>query len=535
MRIAAKIIALTVATASIAGLALGVYFIQEGRRVSEQRIQQLEQSLRADYDRRARLEVETAASMLAAIAERQQKGEIRAEEAKRLGADLLRGLRYDKEGYFWADTVDGLNVVHATQPSLEGKIRIDAVDQRGTPYMRDIIRVGTSGGGYSDYWFPKKGGTVPLPKRAYSLLVPSFGWVIGTGNYVDDVDAVVAAERAAATADIRQRTQVLLVVVIVCLVVTVAVWANFGYRISRPILAITASLDHLASYDFREDTSIKPFESARDETGAMAVALGTMREAVASLVATLQHSVEVVKQVSGQLNATAQDVSHGSSEQAASVEELTSTMEELALGAAQAAKDAKKASDRAAGVAEEVRVGTGAAAEATTAMRDIAGRIGMVEDLAYQTNLLALNAAIEAARAGVHGRGFAVVAAEVRKLAERSGEGAKEIRAISDRSVGIAERAEALLARVAPEVERSARKLQAFANAALEQDHAVQQINRALEELSQVVQRQATAAEEMSATSEVLSSQAGALDERARAFVLDGLGHDRTGEAVTKH
>jgi len=521
MRIAAKIISFTVATASIAGIALGTFLIMEGRRTSEQRIQQLERNQRTDYDRRARFEVETAASMLKAIAERQQKGEIQADEAKRLGADLLRNLRYDVEGYFWADTVDGLNVVHATQPNLEGKNRIDAVDQKGIPYMRNIIQAGVSGGGYSDYWFPKKGGSIALPKRAYSLLVPSFGWVIGTGNYVDDIDAAVAAERAAAEVDIRQRTQVLLVVIALCLVVTVAVWATIGHRIARPIVAITASLERLARYDFREDPTLRPFEGAQDEAGAMTRALGVMREAVASLAATIQRSVEVVSQVSAQVNDTAQEVSQGSSEQAASVEELTASMEELAGAAGRAAEDAKKASERASGVAEEVRVGTSAAAETSAAMRGIAERIEMVEDLAYQTNLLALNAAIEAARAGVHGRGFAVVAAEVQKLAERSGEGAKEIRAISDRSVGIAAHAEGLLKRVAPEVTRSARKLQAFADAATEQDHTVRQINRALEELSHVVQRHATAAEEMSATSGVLSSQAAALDGSAGSFVLD--------------
>ena len=370
MRITAKIISLSLASAALVGLALGAYLIVDGRRAADQRIEQLERRLRADFDRNARLEVETAAAMLAGIAERQQKGELEAGEAKRLGADLLRGLRYDGEGYFWADTVEGVNVVLPGQ-NIEGKSRIDAVDKKGTPYIRNILKAGISGGGYSDYWFPRKGGTVALPKRAYSLLAAPFGWVVGTGNYIDDIDAAVAKERAVAEADAQRRLQVVISVIGAALVVAAGLSIAFGRRISRPILGITASLERLARYDFRADASIEQLEAAQDETGAMSRTLSTMRGAVATLGAAIQHSAEVVKQVSGQLGATAQDVSHGSSEQAASVEEISASMQEIAARAGRSADEARKAGERAAGVSAEVKEGSGAAAETTEARAEI--------------------------------------------------------------------------------------------------------------------------------------------------------------------
>jgi methyl-accepting chemotaxis protein len=136
----------------------------------------------SDQDMLVKSEVETALSMLQAIYIKHQKGEMTLEEAKKLGADLLRELRYGNEGYFWADTAEGINVVHIRK-GMEGRNRIEDKDSKGTFYIREFLLKAKAGGGYANYWFPKKGQTAEQPKRAYVALFEPFGWVVGTGYY----------------------------------------------------------------------------------------------------------------------------------------------------------------------------------------------------------------------------------------------------------------------------------------------------------------------------------------------------------------
>jgi methyl-accepting chemotaxis protein len=128
-------------------------------------------------------EVETAVSMLEAIYTKHQKGEISLEKAKKLGADLLRDLRYGTDGYFWADTTEGVNVVLYGRKDVEGRNRLEDRDPRGTYYVKEFLSKGKAGGGYVDYWFPKLGQTKAQPKRSYVLLFKPFGWVVGSGYY----------------------------------------------------------------------------------------------------------------------------------------------------------------------------------------------------------------------------------------------------------------------------------------------------------------------------------------------------------------
>lgn len=128
-------------------------------------------------------EVETAVSMLQAIFTKHQQGEMTIEQAKNLGADLLRELRYGTEGYFWADTTEGVNVVLYGRKDVEGRNRLEDKDEHGRFYVKEFMAKSKAGGGYAEYWFPKKGHTKAQPKRSYVLLFKPFGWVVGTGYY----------------------------------------------------------------------------------------------------------------------------------------------------------------------------------------------------------------------------------------------------------------------------------------------------------------------------------------------------------------
>jgi len=137
----------------------------------------------SSQDKLIKNQVETAISMLQAIFVKHQAGEMSLEHAKKLGADLLRELRYGTEGYFWADTEKGVNVVLYGRKDVEGKNRLEAKDEHGTFYIKELIAAGKNGGGYVEYWFTKKGKDIAEAKRSYVLLFEPFGWVVGTGYY----------------------------------------------------------------------------------------------------------------------------------------------------------------------------------------------------------------------------------------------------------------------------------------------------------------------------------------------------------------
>ena len=185
--------ALLVALATISGIAVYRMHLLSDAALSSQK-----KALLGDYDALIKGQVQTAVSLLAILDARAVKGEITLDDAKKQGADLLRELRYQQEGYFWADTIDGVNIVLLGKP-IEGKNRIELQDNHGKFLIKEIIQKGrTDGGGFTDYWFPKAGKDTPLPKRSYSLEFKPWGWVVGTGNYVDDINVIVAEQQKTA-------------------------------------------------------------------------------------------------------------------------------------------------------------------------------------------------------------------------------------------------------------------------------------------------------------------------------------------------
>jgi methyl-accepting chemotaxis protein len=258
----------------------------------------------------------------------------------------------------------------------------------------------------------------------------------------------------------------------------------------------------------------------KDEVGILAQALRDMVAKLREIVTEVQSASDNVASGSEELSASAEQLSQGATEQAASVEEVSSSMEEMGSNIRQNADNASQTEKIALKAALDAEAGGQAVVQAVGAMKNIAEKISIVEEIARQTNLLALNAAIEAARAGEHGKGFAVVAAEVRKLAERSGTAAAEISELSSSTVSVADQAGQMLTKLVPDIQRTAELVQEISAASNEQNAGAEQINKALQQLDQVIQQNASASEEMASTSEELSSQAEQLQSSISFFHL---------------
>ncbi len=278
------------------------------------------------------------------------------------------------------------------------------------------------------------------------------------------------------------------------------------------------------------DLTLKIATRAGDDSSLL-FAMRNMVERLAQVVGDVRASAGELSGAADQMSSTAQVLSRGTGEQAASVEETTGSLEEMSASIAQNAGNGRLTEQMATKGAREAEESGRAVKETVQAMKSIAERISIVEEIAYQTNLLALNAAIEAARAGEQGRGFAVVASEVRKLAERSQKAAAEIGGLAASSVEVAEGSERLIAELVPAIRKTADLVQEVTAASQEQAAGVAQINKAMSQVDQVTQRNATAAEEMSSTAEEMAAQARSLQQVVGFFAVGA--EDRAARAPT--
>jgi methyl-accepting chemotaxis protein len=256
--------------------------------------------------------------------------------------------------------------------------------------------------------------------------------------------------------------------------------------------------------------------------GKLKESANTTAENLTRVLDEVREAANSLTEAANQASATAQSLSQAASEQAQGVEETSAQMTTMSSSVTQNSNNAKVTDGMATKASKEAVDGRNAVAQTVTAMKQIANKIIIVDDIAYQTNLLALNAAIEAARAGEHGKGFAVVAAEVRKLAERSQGAAKEISELAAASVSTAERAGKLLDEIVPSIQKTSELVQEIAASSREQSESVVQIEGAMGQLSKATQQNASASEELAATSEELTGQAQQLQTSVAYFNIGG-------------
>ena len=453
-KLATRILSLTLMNTIVILLLLGILSIISITKTQNTALATMETEMRDSFDTLISTQVQNAESVLTHYNEKAVKGEISLDEAKKQAAANLRTMHYGEDGYFWADTTNGVNVVLLGNET-EGTNRLESQDSYGNYYMKDIINHGMEdGGGYSDYYFPKKGTTEPLPKRSYSLKFAPFDWVIGTGNYTNDIDEVIAAERASMTEATNEKIIALVIASAIIGTLFTIIAIVVGKRIAKPIEETAKVIKQVSTGDFTVDINSK-YTKRKDEIGLIANSLedmilnirnmiqnvmtestntGTVISKVYDSIGILQNQINDVANTTEQLSAGMEETAASSEEMNATVQEINNAAESIAIKAQDGAKTAEEINDRAKKLKSEVVVSQ---ANAMNMLNEVKGKLenainqsksvsqitslsDVILEITSQTNLLALNAAIEAARAGESGKGFAVVAEEIRKLADDS-------------------------------------------------------------------------------------------------------------------
>jgi methyl-accepting chemotaxis protein len=431
----------------------------------------------------------------------------------------IEKIRVGKTGYVYVLDASGRYLV-SQNGARDGELIIDATDAAGHHFIREIIdkALKLKPGEVAEERYPWKNSSDPEPRIKIARIgyVARAGWIVGVGSYLDEF---MAAPEAIEKIGSRSSLLIAIVIGIVALLVIIAALLFSGY-FSDQIVVSARCMIRLSQGDLARD--IAELEVVRrDEIGSLLTAMRDMVVKLSDTVSGVRDSARQVAEGSNQLAATAVALSEGATNQAASSEEVSSSMEELAAGVKQTADNASLTT----GIAEENAVqaenSRASVGKAVAAMRAIAEKIGIIDEIARQTNMLAINAAIEAARAGESGKGFAVVASEVRRLAERSREAAEEIQRYSQDSVDLALNVDECFDTLVPGIARTASLVGEISASSREQSIGIDQVNLALSQLDQIVQRNAAASEQLSAMAEELSGQGQAMLDSVSFFKIE--------------
>ncbi|WP_420477009.1 methyl-accepting chemotaxis protein [Noviherbaspirillum sp. ST9] len=460
------------------------------------------------------------------------KGVMSEDDAKRNAMATIKAFRYGDGEYFWINDMQPKMVMHPIKPDLDGKDLSQNKDPKGKLlFMEFVDTVKKSESGFVFYMWPMPGSDVDVEKVSYVKGFAPWGWVVGSGVYLDKINSMVV-----------KRSFSFLIFAFITMGVLLVICYFVSRSITRPMGHAIRVAQSVAAGDLSTQIEVRN----RNETGQLMQALKDMNASLSRTVEQVRTGAHTIAAASGQVAAGNFDLSSRTDMQARALADTASTMKHLTDTVDQNADSARQANQLAASASEVAIKGGSVVTQVIETMgsindssKKIVDIIGVIDGIAFQTNILALNAAVEAARAGEQGKGFAVVATEVRNLAQRSSAAAKEIKALIGDSVEkvdigsrLVDQAGATMDEIVASVKRVTDIMGEITAASREQSTGIDQVNRAIAEMNEVTQQNAQLVEQAAAAAESMQEEAGNLAGLINVFKF-GNEAPRPGAVVT--